>query len=254
VKKGIFSESGLSKDKELKEIYKAIKNIFGIRPGNIFLYQLACRHRSAAMEVNKGIKISNERMEYLGDAILGSIVAEYLFRRFPFKNEGFLTEMRSKIVNREQLNKLVVKLGMERFIFVGNDQHVTPKNLYGDAFEALVGAIYLDKGYTVCKKTIINHVITIYYDIEDLISQQMNYKSLLLEWSQYAKNKIEFKVSDVSVKSHLRQYEVEVTIDGKPYASAVDFTIKGAEKLAAAKTWTMLEDIVKDFYAQKRKA
>jgi ribonuclease-3 len=248
-----FRKDFLSEFFKNRELKRAIKNIFGFRPGNIFLYNLAFRHRSAAMPINPRIKISNERLEYLGDAILGAIVAEYLFKKFPLKDEGFLTEMRSKIVSREQLNKLVVKLGIEQLIRVGNENHyAVPKNLYGDTFEALVGAIYLDKGYLGCKKIIINRIIKVHYDIDELVAVPMHYKSLLLEWSQYEKNKLEFRASAIPVKNRGKQYQVEVIIDGFPYASAVDYTIRGAEKLAAAKTWEMLEETVQEFYSQKR--
>ena len=245
LKKGIFSK--LSKEKELNPV---IKNIFGFRPGNIFLYDMALRHRSATVKINQRIKVSNERLEYLGDAILGAIIAEYLFKKFPLKDEGFLTEMRSKIVSREQLNKLVTKLGIEQYIRVGNDQ--TPKNLYGDTFEALVGAIYLDKGFLVCKKVIINRIIKVYYDIDELVSTHINHKSLLLEWSQYKKNKVEFRASTLFLQNRGKQYNVEVVIDGIQYGTAIDYTIRGAEKLAAEKTWEMLEETVKEFYSQKK--
>jgi len=250
LRKGFFS--GFSENKELN---RAIKNIFGFRPGNIFLYNLAFRHRSTAMIINRGIRISNERLEYLGDAILGAIVAEYLFKKFPLKDEGFLTEMRSKIVNREQLNKLVSKLNIEHFIRVGDDsRHAVPKNLYGDTFEALVGAIYLDKGFLDCKKAIINRIIKMHYDIDELVSIHVNYKSLLLEWSQFKKNKVEFRTSTILTKNRIRQYKVEVFIDDLPYATAIDYTIRGAEKLAAAKTWEMLEETVQEFYLQRKKS
>lgn len=247
LKKEILSE--FPKNKELNH---AIKNIFGFRPGNVFLYNLAFRHRSAAITINQRTRISNERLEYLGDAILGAIVAEYLFKKFPLKDEGFLTEMRSKIVSREQLNKLVVKLDIEQFIRVGNE-HFAPKNLYGDTFEALVGAIYLDKGYMICKKAIINRIIKIHYDIDELMTTHINYKSLLLEWAQYEKNKVEFHPSTLYRQNRSRQYKVEVIINGFQYASAIDDTIRGAEKSAAAKTWEMLEETVQEFYSQKRK-
>ena len=238
LKKGIFSK--LSPQKELSCV---IKNIFGFRPGNVFLYNLAFRHRSATVTINQKIKVSNERLEYLGDAILSAIVAEYLFKKFPSKDEGFLTEMRSKIVNRERLNKLVTKLGIERFICVGNEQ--ASKNLYGDTFEALVGAIYLDKGFITCKKAIINRIIKMHYDIDELEATQINYKSLLLEWAQHEKKKVVFHPSTIFLPSRAKQYQVELTIDGSPYSSAIDNTIRGAEKLAAEKTWEMLAEAVK---------
>jgi len=245
LKKGIFS--GFSKDKELNH---AIKNIFGFRPGNIFLYKQALRHRSATVTINKKIKVSNERLEFLGDAVLDAIIAEYLFKKFPSKDEGFLTEMRSKIVSREQLNKLVAKLGIEQHIHVGKEQ--PSKNLYGDTFEALVGAIYLDKGFLFCKKVIINRIIKVYYDVDELVSSQINYKSLLLEWAQYKKTKVEFRASTLYLKGHAKQYNIEVVIDGVQYGADIDYTIRGAEKLASEKTWEMLEDSVKGIYAQKK--
>jgi ribonuclease-3 len=206
------------------------------------------------MKMHHGVRISNERLEYLGDAILSAVVAEYLFKKFPLKDEGFLTEMRSKIVNRERLNKLVSKLGIEHFIRIGNDsQQSVPKNLYGDTFEAIVGAIYLDKGFLACKKIIINRIIKLHYDIDELVSIHVNYKSLLLEWSQYKRNKLEFRLSTLFTKNRARQYKIEIFIDDFPYASAIDYTIRGAEKLAATKTWEMLEETVQEFYLHKRK-
>lgn len=232
----------ISRISENKELFLAIKNIFGFIPENIFLYKLAFRHRSAPIEVNRGVKVSNERLEYLGDAILGAIVADYLFKKFPLKDEGFLTEMRSKIVSREQLNKLIVKLGMERFVQVSGDQNVVAKNLYGDAFEAFIGAIYLDKGYDLCAKVVVERIIKVHYDVDDLISVQHNYKSRLLEWSQQEKKKLEFRIAEVPYKNNVKQYRCEVFINDEAYASAIDFTIKGAEKLASAKTWEMLRE------------
>jgi len=133
----------LSEDKQL---FVALKNIFGYYPGNIFLYKLAFRHKSQAIELNNGNRVSNERLEYLGDAILSAIVADHLFKMFPYKDEGFLTEMRSRIVSRAQLNKLSQKLGIDTLITVNTENNNVYRSMKGDAFEALIGAIYLDKG------------------------------------------------------------------------------------------------------------
>ena len=130
-----------------KELYTAIRNIFGYYPGNISLYKLAFRHKSVAVELSNGSRVSNERLEYLGDAILGAIVAEHLFKLFPYKDEGFLTEMRSKIVSRVQLNKLSQKLGIDNLIQVNTESGNVYRSMKGDAFEAFVGALYMDKGY-----------------------------------------------------------------------------------------------------------
>ena len=132
----------LSEDKQL---FVALKNIFGYYPGNIFLYKLAFRHKSQAIELNNGNRVSNERLEYLGDAILSAVVADHLFKMFPYKDEGFLTEMRSRIVSRVQLNKLSQKMGINNVY----------RSMKGDAFEALIGAIYLDKGYNFTRQIII---------------------------------------------------------------------------------------------------
>lgn len=224
-----------------KDFYIKIKNILGFYPDNIFLYKLAFRHRSVSIEINNGIKVSNERLEYLGDAILGAIVAEYLFKKFPIKGEGFLTEMRSKFVSREQLNKLSLKLGLDTLIQYNSDSNHYSKSALGDAFEALVAAIYLDKGYDFCKSVLINKIMLVYYDVEELISYQLNYKSKLLEWTQHNKKKLELKVLEIPMKDKKKQYKITVFIDNKELASAIDFSIKGAEKTAAAKTWEILE-------------
>lgn len=228
-----------SKDKDF--IYK-IKNIFGFYPNNVFLYKLAFRHRSVSIEINNGVKVSNERLEYLGDAILGAIVAEYLFKKFPLKGEGFLTEMRSKFVSREQLNKLSLKLGLDSLIQYNTDASHYSKSALGDTFEALVAAIYLDRGYDFCKSVLINNIMLVYYDVEELISYQLNYKSKLLEWAQHNKKSLVFKLSDTPFKDKKKQYKITVFIDNKEIASAIDFSIKGAEKTAASKSWDVLAE------------
>jgi ribonuclease-3 len=201
---------------------------------------LAFRHKSAAKEIINGIKLSNERLEYLGDAVLSSIVADYLFKKFPYKEEGFLTEMRARIVSRSQLNKLAKKLGFDRLI---KSELVIKhsKYLHGDAFEAFVGAFYLDRGYTFAKKTLINKVIEVHFDIDKLECENVNYKSQLIEWSQKEKVPVEFKLLNEIGDGYGKQYLVEVIIDNKTYASGRDYSIKGAEQIAAGKTMEKLE-------------
>ncbi len=231
-------KASLSPDKEL---YHSIKNIFGFYPGNIFLYKLAFRHRSAAQEITKGVKVSNERLEYLGDAVLGSIIADYLFKKFPLKDEGFLTEMRSKIVSREQLNKLSIKLGLDKLIESNSDIYHKSKSAMGDAFEAFVGALYLDKGYMPTKKILLNRVVKVHYDIDRLENQQLNFKSKLIEWSQKEKQEVEFKLLQEIGQGHKKQYQVEILVNSEPIAKAQDYSIKGAEKIAAEKACNKLE-------------
>ncbi len=217
-----------------KQLYKAIKNIFGFYPENIFLYKLAFTHKSQA-ENHNGVKISNERLEFLGDTVLSTVVADYLFRIYPLKDEGFLTEMRSRIVSRAQLNKLSLKLGLDKLIIHTTGTNSVFKSIKGDAFEAIIGAIYIDKGYSFTRKVIINRVIKQHFDLADLASTDSNYKSRLIAWTQKEKKIIEFVVVEELGGGYNKQYVVEVRIDSEPLAKGQDFSIKGAEQNAAMK-------------------
>lgn len=223
-----------------KAFYQSIKNIFVFYPRNIFLYKLAFRHRSAAIRKYKGLKLNNERLEYLGDAILGAIVADYLFKKFPLKDEGFLTSMRSKIVSRSALNKLSQKLGINNLITADTDNNKQFKSINGDAFEAFVGALFLDKGYNYTNEILIERIITIHYDLEELENTEISHKSALLEYCQKEKLDLEFKVIGEEGLGYKKQFEVEVFINGESKEKAVDFSIKGAEKLAAEKVFNMI--------------
>lgn len=220
-------------------ISQSLKNIFGFRPKNVHLYKLAFRHKSANRDVN-GIKINNERLEYLGDAVLGSVVAEYLFKKFPYKGEGFLTEMRSKIVRRSNLEKLSRKLGLDKLIESSPEIRNSAKSMRGDAFEAFIGALYLDKGYSFTQKVIINRIVNIHIDIDALEFTDTNYKSKLIEWAQKERKEIDFRVIGERGEKNKRQYEVEVYIDEEPVCMGIDFSIKGAEKIAAEKACNTL--------------
>ncbi len=225
-----------------KKLSGSIKNIFGFYPGNVFLYQLAFRHKSAAKEVVNGIKMSNERLEYLGDAVLSLIIADYLFKKFPYKEEGFLTEMRARIVSRAQLNKLSIKLGLNALI-KSETYSYQCKSMHGNAFEAFVGAMYLDKGYEFAKKIVLSRVIDVHLDIEKIEHEDTNFKSQLIEWSQKEKVPIEFKVINEIGNGYGKQYLVELLVNKEVYADGTDFSIKGAEQIAAGKA---LEKIIPD--------
>ncbi len=222
---------------ENKSLLFSIKNIFGFYPGNIFLYKLALRHKSVAKKVVNGFKLSNERLEYLGDAVLSSVVADHLFKTFPYKDEGFLTEMRSRIVSRSQLNKLGHKLGLNKLILSSSESRSQCKSMSGDAFEAFIGALYIDRGYNFTKKIIIERIINVHLDIDELSTLDTNFKSLLIEWGQKLKKQVSFNVVEEIGDGFKKQYLVEVCIDDKSTAQAQDFSIKGAEKLAAEKAY-----------------
>lgn len=224
-----------------KDLCQAIKNIFGYYPGNIHLYKLAFRHKSATTKKVNGVRLNNERLEYLGDAILSAVIADYLFKSFPYKNEGFLTEMRSKIVSRVSLNKLSLKLGLQQLIRSGGEPSAKAKSAGGDAFEALIGALYLDKGYRFTRKIIIKRIVNIHFDIEQLITSEISYKSKLNEWAQKEKHEINFAVVKEIGEKHKKQYLVAVEIDNNSVSQAQDYSIKGAENLAAEKAWLKIE-------------
>ncbi len=211
-------------------------------PGNIFLYQLALRHKSAANATINGHKLSNERLEYLGDAVLSAVVADYLFKKYPYKNEGFLTEMRSKIVSRSSLNKLSQKMGIDKLVNLNGDLRSVFKSANGDAFEALMGAIYLDKGFIYTRNIVVKRIIEWHLDIDQLENSDFNFKSKLLEWSQKEKQNVEFVVASEQGEGFRRQYLIHIKLNGELVGEALDYSIKGAEQLAAEKTWATLNE------------
>lgn len=228
------------KDKvETKQFLNFFKNVLGFTPKRKELYELAFRHRSNSKELENGIKVNNERLEYLGDAVLSSIVADFLFHKYPYHEEGFLTEMRSKIVSRSNLNKVAKKIGLTDLLNFKGHQAMF-KFINGNAFEALIGAIYLDRGYEFTKKVITNRIINSYMDVDKLATSDWNFKSKLIDWGQHNHRKVSFEVVNIIDCGGRRQYESRVIIDGENYESAVDFSIKASEQLAAEKTYKHL--------------
>jgi len=211
--------------------------LLGFVPGNLSLYRLAFRHKSVAQNLKKGIKNSNERLEFLGDAVLGSVVAEVLFKLYPYEDEGFLTELRSKIVNRSNLNQLARKLGFEQLIQYDNRMVNSTRqgSLLGDAFEALVGAIYLDKGYDFTKNFLINQIIKSHIDIHKLEQTETNFKSKLIEWCQRHGKDITFELIENKEGESNKLFTVQAIIDGEIMGAGKEFNKKNAEKLAAEK-------------------
>lgn len=202
---------------------------------------MAFIHRSVS-SMTEGHRTNNERLEYLGDAILGSVVAEYLYKKYPLKGEGFLTEMRSKIVSRKSLGQLARKMGMMELIEHQRGVEGAFKSLGGDAFEALIGAIYLERGYRFTRKVIINKLLCTYIDIDEVAKTDWNFKSKLIDWGQKNHKKVTFEIVRSVVRGHSgrREYECRVDIDGQPQQSAIEYTIKAAEQLAAEKTYKAL--------------
>lgn len=223
-----------------KRLALAVHTIVGRKPFNIQLYRLAMRHSSVAPKFMQEVSESNERLEYLGDAILGAVVADYLFRKYPFKDEGFLTEIRSRIVNRESLNQLGKRLGLDALLEYDSSMRKEAKrSLAGNALEALVGAVYLDHGFTVTKRFIEKRLLIRYFDLETLIATVHNHKSALIEWAQKENRKLEFKVQEVQ-DSGGRLFTAEVILDKELIAKGQGSSKKRAQKDAARQAFNML--------------
>ena len=208
-----------------------MKCLTGFYPRNAELYRLAFRNKSGTSQDDSEIPGNNERLEYLGDAILGSVIAEFLFKRFPFKDEGFLTEMRSKIVSRHHLNKLALKLGLDEFIL--EDRDTISKSVYGNAFEALVGAIYLDRGHKTTTGFIVGRILKHHVDLEELENTELNFKGKLIDWGQKERKEIIFELVEEIVDGRDKKYRIAIKIDGDNRGEAVDFSKKRAEQKAA---------------------
>jgi ribonuclease-3 len=210
-----------------------IKNIFGFYPKNIFLYKLAFRHKSVAKEIQEGAKNSNERLEFLGDAILGTVVTDYLFRIYPFKDEGFLTQLRSKLVSRDNLNKLGQTLDIDSQIEIDNSIHNHSSSIIGNAVEALVGAIYLDKGYKFTYKVLVEKVFNGIMDIQEIQDTEINFKSKLIEWSQKEKKEVLFKAVNTQGSGNNISHQVNLYIDDDFICKSSATSIKKAEQSAS---------------------
>ena len=231
-----FYKLHLSRD---REFIKKLKNILGFVPGNAVLYKMAFRHRSVAKVLKNGSKSSNERLEFLGDAILGAVIAELLFKAYPYKEEGFLTEMRSKIVNRVNLNQLARKMGFDQLlVFDQKMVNVSTKNhsMLGDAFEALVGAVYLDKGYNFTKDFLLKRIVKPYIDVHTLELTETNFKSKLIEWCQRHGKDVTFDLVPNVEGDSPKLFTIQAVIDGESYGIGRDYNKKNAEKQAAEKT------------------
>lgn len=220
----------LHKDPIACQIKSFIKNIFGFTPRHLDIYKMALLHRSLSQKDAVAGKLNNERLEYLGDAVLGAITADFLFRKFPLAPEGQLTEMRSKIVCRANLNALSRKIGLDKQVIV--DAHVHGKSVNGDAFEAIMGAIYLDLGYEKTKKVFIHRILMTQLDLETLLTEEKNFKSKALSWAQKHRMQLSFTHEEFDNKSN-KLYKVSLLIDGEQRAEGEGYTIKQAEQAAA---------------------
>lgn len=227
-----------------QKLVTAIKNIAGITPSNLALYRLATLHSSISKENGTGFKESNERLEYLGDAVLGAAVADYLFKKFPFKDEGFLTEIRSRIVNREALNLLARRIGVANIVQYDSKNSHLQQVILGNTLEAIVGAIYLDKGFLRCKKFVIDKLIAPNYDLDALINSNPNFKSKIIEWAQREGKDVKFEILDVKKGRNHKEFTARVIVNSEPMGTGFGNNKKKAEQDAALKTCEMLNILI----------
>ena len=225
--KNLFT--GNSKQKEFRT---KLTNVIGFSPADLDLYRTALSHRS----VREGADENNERLEFLGDAVLSSIVAHYLFKKYPYKGEGFLTEMRSKMVNRQQLNDIGIKMGLKKItIYNKLDNALKSSQIFGNTLEALIGAVFLDKGYDKTQVWVEQYIIHNHMFTDDLESIEINIKNKLYGWANKNGKLLEFTIVSESFESGRRLFTIGATIDGEVIAAAKGFNKKDASQLAAFK-------------------
>jgi ribonuclease III len=224
-----------------KAFARRIKNVLGFVPVHLSYYKLAFSHRSDNNTSNFASAMTNERLEFLGDAVLGTIVAEYLFKKYVNKDEGFLTKMRSKIVNRKMMNDVGDRMNLDVFLSEQGVNSIS-NTMLGNALEALIGAIYLDTGYAHTRKFVINSMLRGFLDMSALEDVDDNYKSQLLEWCQKNRKVVSYDLLARYKQDSRDRFRVAVLIDGTQFATAEDFTKKSAEQLASEKAMKIITE------------
>jgi len=214
-----------------------LERILGFKPSRISFYQQAFIHKSVLLEEAKKPFESNERLEFLGDAILDAVISSYIYQKFPFKDEGFLTQLRSKLVSRQFLNKLALKIGLDELIKSNLDRE--SKSIYGDALEALIGAIYQDKGFKKAEFFILNKLILNHVELDEVIEKETDFKSRIIEWGQKEKFKIEFEI-EAGEENESKVYFAKLFIDNQLKGTGKAYSKKKAEQLAAEECYNQI--------------
>ncbi len=217
-------------NKSDKEFRRQLHNVLGFVPGKLDLYKTALSHRS----IREGSDENNERLEFLGDAVLSSLVGHYLFMRYPYKDEGFLTEMRSKMVNRNKLNDIALKMGLKKITFYNKfDSSLKVSQIFGNTLEAVVGAVYLDKGYEKTQNWVTMHIINPHLYMDDLENLEINQKNKLYGWANKNGKNLEFETIEETVENGRKLFTIAAMIDGVLIAEAKAFNKKDASQVAA---------------------
>ena len=227
-----------------KEFYLFLKNLIGFYPQNLKLYDLAFVHKSASVIDSRGNFTNNERLEYLGDAVLSAVIADFLYNRFPQEDEGFLTKNRSKLVNRSFLTKLTFEMGLNVFIDSNTTKNIDKSHIYGDALEALIGAIYLDRDYRTAKYFVTKKILSKFVNLNEIEQNDTNFKSQLIEWSQKNKKELKFETIEESTdKSKQPKFVAIVEINNNEVGKGIGTSKKEAQQNAARQTLAKLENL-----------
>ena len=231
-----------SRSKEDEIFLTEIQELVGFKPNRVFHYKKAFTHSSLKKTSSAGNPLNYERLEFLGDAILGAVIAHFLFKKIPEGTEGYLTQMRSKIVSREHLNEIGNDLGLIRFVISNVPKENFGDNIHGNVFEALIGAIFLDKGYKYAVRFIYRVVIEPYVDIERLEGKITSYKSLLIEWSQKKKRKVKYDVYEDTGNDTSKHFSVKLYLDDDIVSKGRATSKKKAEEIASKRAYYRLQN------------
>jgi ribonuclease-3 len=226
-----------------REFGSCLKGLLGFRPGTLMIYEVAFIHRSASFNLPDGQRINNERLEFLGDAVLDMILSDFLFEKYPEASEGFMTKIRSRIVNRDVLNQLAVSMEINKLLVSNISSGHNMRHLYGNALEALIGAIFLDKGLKKTKRFFIKNVLEKYLDLHTIMNTDNDYKSLVFEWVQKKKNNLAFTYNeeyDFDLKKSV--FTTILCIDKEEFGRGQGASKKEAEQEASRQAWERLKD------------
>jgi ribonuclease-3 len=228
----------LKKNNPDQQLLLQLEHLLGFTPRHISYYRLALMHRSKPEEMSD----SNERLEFLGDAILGAIIAEYLFKKYPYQPEGYLTELRSRIVRRETMNNVALRMGLNKLVqYNQNDRGLSRSHIFGNALEALIGAVYLDQGFINSRKFILNQLVKEYIDLDTMESTDTNYKNQLLSWAQRNNKELSFDTIDETTEASRKLFTVGIMLSGELVASGTGYNKKEAGQVAARKALEVLK-------------
>ena len=212
----------------------SLYRILGFYPNDLHVYEQALIHRSSSFETEAGKRTNNERLEFLGDAVLGAIVADIIFKQFPNRKEGFMTNTRSKIVQRESLNRIAIEMGLDKLVVLSTRINTHNSYIYGNAIEALIGAVYLDQGYRKCQDFVKTRIIDRHVPLNKIIRKEVNFKSILIEWSQKNKLEIVFDLIETYTdKAGSPVFQTSVSLAGTSLGTGIGYTKKESQQSAA---------------------